>query len=159
MSFYNYIFLTFRRGSRISDVWKNLQNKAYILYVVSFLFILSNLFVFIDELLAHGGRTDGGCHNNSVTRAYHCHSSEILKNGSSVFPSNQTNSFGESNFNKVLAAKLDGKTEVRIPFQTEGSDIYSEVIIDIETMNTLSKEASTKGQAWIASSKRYLLRF
>ena len=101
-----------------------------IVYTILFSLIILG---FNTELLAHGGRTNSqGCHNNTKTGNYHCHNSGSSKDTSSS-SSNQSMGFGENQLNKMLAASLGGKTEVSIPFKTVGSDILSEVRIDIVT--------------------------
>lgn len=108
-------------------VKRNVYTILFTLVILGF-FIIHNT-----ELLAHGGRTNSqGCHNNTKTGDYHCHNSGSSKDTSSS-SSNQSMGFGENQLNQMLAASLGGKTEVSIPFKTEGSGISSEVRIDIVT--------------------------
>jgi len=62
---------------------------------------------------AHGGGLDSkGCHNNTKTGDYHCHrNSEGQQSKSSV-----NSVFSEASFNKLLANKLGGETEVTLKY-------------------------------------------
>ena len=65
------------------------------------------------ELHAHGGGLNSkGCHNNTKTGDYHCHRSG--ENRQSKTSSNLD--LSEASFNRLLANKLGGKTEVTLKY-------------------------------------------
>ena len=65
------------------------------------------------ELHAHGGGLNSkGCHNNTKTGEYHCH-----RSGESRQSKTSSNlDLSEASFNKLLANKLGGKTEVSLKY-------------------------------------------
>lgn len=94
--------------------------------LLSLIFSLINSYVY-----AHGGRLNSdGCHNNTKTGDYHCHSddgSAPLKNQNEITPIN------EDYYNNIFAKTLGGKREVRIKYFVKESGLSGYVIIDIET--------------------------
>ena len=101
-------------------------------YLIKLIFILS-VAVFSKHVFAHGGGLNkDGCHNKRSTGEYHCHrgtSSKSLKKK----PSNSSTTNSENYFNDLLAKRLSGRREVRLPYSLGASNSSSYVIVDIET--------------------------
>ena len=97
------------------------------------LFIGFSTWLTSSELHAHGGGLNSkGCHNNTKTGNYHCHRSG--ENRKSKQSSNLD--LSEANFNRLLANKLSGETEVTLKYnygQGSQSNNLGTVRVDIMT--------------------------
>lgn len=85
------------------------------------------------QAFGHGGGLNSeGCHKNNKTHDYHCHRSQ--QTGNQLSQNKQMNT--ENSYNRLLAARLNGRTEVTYKYtynDEDGRPFDGQIRIDVTT--------------------------